>query len=135
MTSHSSQQATGWTGWIAFASLLLIISGALTAIAGFLAIINNNWSQWNNNGAPYGTAYGWGWWYLIVGLIVMAIGGALMRGSMFARTVAVLVATASLISHFISLYITPIWSITIITMNVLIIWAVIVHGSEVKDAA
>ncbi len=135
VTSQSTEQPTGWTGWIAFAALLLMISGTVTAIMGFLAIINNNWTQWNNNGAPYGTPYAWGWWYLAVGVIVIAIGGALLRGSLFARTVAVLVATGSLISHFIALNIAPIWSITVITMDVLIIWAVIVHGKELKQSA
>ena len=52
VTSNSTEQPTGWTGWIAFAAFLLMISGTVTAIMGFLAIINNNWTQWNNNGAP-----------------------------------------------------------------------------------
>ena len=68
-------------------------------------------------------------------MIIIAIGGALLRGSLFARTMAVLVATGSLISHFIALNIAPIWSITVITMDVLIIWAVIVHGKELKQSA
>jgi hypothetical protein len=132
-TDYGPTGATGWTGWIAFAAFVMMVSGALTSIMGFLAIINNNWTLWNNNGVPYGSAYGWGWWNLFVGLVVMAIGGALMRGSLFARTVAVFVAAGSLISHFVGLYVAPFWSLTVIVIDILVIWAVMVHGKEMKE--
>ena len=132
-TPTQPTEATGWTGWVAFAAFMLMISGALTGIMGFLAVINNNWTQWNNNGAPYGSTYGWGWWSMFVGLVVFAIGGALMRGSMFARTVAVFVAGGSLVSHFVGLNIAPLWSLIVITMDILVIWAVVVHGKEMQD--
>ncbi len=132
-TPRAATQTTGWTGWIAFAAFVMIISGTLTGVMGFLAVINNNWTLWNNNGAPYGSPYGWGWWSIFVGIVVVSIGAALLRGSMFARTVAVLVATASLLTHFLTLYVTPLWSLIVITIDILVIWAVIVHGKEMED--
>jgi hypothetical protein len=112
---------------------MMMLSGALSGIIGFLAVINNNWTMWNNNGAPYGSPYGWGWWSMFVGLVVFSIGAALLRGSMFARTVAVFIAAASLISHFVTLNVAPLWSITVITIDILVIWAVMVHGKEMKE--
>lgn len=132
-TPPAPTEATGWTGWIAFAAFVMMLSGTLSAIQGFLAVINHNWSMWNNDGVPYGSTYAWGWWTLLVGVIVFAIGAALRRGSMFARTVAVFVAAGSLISQFISLNLAPLWSLTVIIIDVLVIWAVIVHGKEMKD--
>ena len=126
-------ETSGWTGWVAFAAYVMMISGSLTGIMGFLAVINNNWSMWNNNGLPYGSPYGWGWWSMFVGLVVFSIGAALLRGSMFARTVAVFVAAGSIISHFVSLNIAPLWSLIVITIDFLVIWAVMVHGKEMKD--
>jgi hypothetical protein len=126
-------EATGWTGWVAFAAFVMMLSGTLTGIIGFLAVINNNWSMWNNNGAPYGSVYWWGWWSMFVGVVVFAIGAALLRGSMFARTVAVFVAAGSLISQFVTLNIAPLWSLTVITIDILVIWAVMVHGKEMQD--
>lgn len=125
--------ATGWTGWIAFAAFIMMLSGTLTAITGFIAVINHNWTQWNNDGAPYGTVYWWGWWSFFLGLFVIGVGLSLLRGSMFARTVAVFVAAGSLISHFVSLNIAPLWSLTVITVDILVIWAVMVHGKEMQD--
>lgn len=126
-------EATGWTGWVAFAAFVMMISGTLSGIMGFLAVINNNWTMWNNNGAPYGTPYGWGWWSMFVGIVVFSIGAALLRGSMFARTVAVFIAAGSLISAFVSLNVAPLWSVIVITIDLLVIWAVMVHGKEMKE--
>jgi hypothetical protein len=133
-TTHRPTEVTGWTGWIAFASFIMMLSGALSLITGFLAVIHNNWSMWNNNGAPFGTTYWWGWWTMLVGVIVISIGAALMRGSMFARTVAVFVAAGSLISQFLSLNVAPLWSLTIIGIDVVVIWAVMMHGRELRDS-
>ena len=126
-------EPTGWTGWVAFAAFVMMLSGTLTGISGFIAVIKHNWSTFNNNGVPYGTTYWWGWWTLLVGITVFAVGAALLRGSLFARTVAVFVAAASLISQFITLHIAPLWSLTVITIDILVIWAVMVHGKEMKD--
>lgn len=130
---RSPPEETGWTGWVAFAAFMMMISGSLTGIIGFLAVINNNWTLWNNNGAPYGSPYGWGWWSMLVGVVVFSVGAALLRGSLFARTVAVFVAAGSLISHFVSLNVAPLWSLIVITIDILVIWAVVVHGKEMKD--
>ena len=100
-------EATGWTGWIAFAALVMMISGLLSGISGFFAVVNHNWSTFNNDGVAYGSVYWWGWWTMFVGLVVFSIGAALLRGSMFARTVAVFVAAGSLISQFVTLNIAP----------------------------
>ncbi|HVQ89322.1 MAG TPA: hypothetical protein VMT88_14185 [Actinomycetes bacterium] len=126
-------ETTPWTGWVAFAAFIMMLSGTLTGIMGFLAVINNNWTMWNNNGAPYGSPYAWGWWSMLVGIVVFAIGAALLRGSMFARTVAVFVAAGSLITHFVTLNVSPVWSLIVITIDVLVIWAVMVHGKEMKE--
>jgi len=132
-TRRAPTEATGWTGWIGFAAFIMMLSGTLTAISGFIAVINHNWSTFNNDGAPYGSVWWWGWWSMFVGLFVVGIGISLMRGSMFARTVAVFVAAGSLISQFITLNQAPLWSLTIITIDILVIWAVMVHGKEMKD--
>jgi hypothetical protein len=132
-TPRGSTEVTGWTGWIAFAAFMMMLSGILSLITGFIAVINNNWTMWNNQGAPFGTTYWWGWWTMFVGLVVIAISAALLRGSMFARTVAVFVVGGSLISQFLSLNIAPLWSLIVIVIDLLVIWAVMVHGREMKN--
>jgi predicted signal transduction protein with EAL and GGDEF domain len=132
-TRRGPSEVSGWVGWIAFAAFMMMLSGILTIITGFLAVIHSNWTVWNNNGVPFGTTYWWGWWTMFVGLVVISISGALMRGSTFARTVAVFVAGGSLISSFVSLNLAPLWSLIVIAIDVVVIWAVMMHGRELRD--
>ena len=55
-----------------------------------------------------------------------------MSGSPVARVVAVIVAGVSLIVNFVALPIYPFGSIIVMAIDVLVIWAVIVHGREVR---
>jgi hypothetical protein len=52
---------------------------------------------------------------------------------MWARVVAVLVAMLSAIVNIGFLAAYPIWSTIMIAMDILIIWAVMVHGREMKS--
>ena len=38
-----------------------------------------------------------------------------------------------LISQFVRLNVAPLWSLTVIVIDILVIWAVMVHGKELKD--
>jgi hypothetical protein len=37
---------TGWTGWIAFAGVMMIIGGGLNALYGLVAVVNDEWVVW-----------------------------------------------------------------------------------------
>ena len=63
----------------------------------------------------------------IVGRLV-----CLLAGQMWARVVAVIVAMLSAVANIAFLPAYPIWSAILITVDVLVIWAVTVHGSEIK---
>ena len=68
----------------------------------------------------------------VVGLVVLASGVGVFSGNVLARTVGVLAATVSLIANFFFIPAFPIWSITVVTIDVLIIWALTAHGAEMR---
>jgi len=74
----------------------------------------------------------WGWVHLIGGIIMALAGISLFAGRMWARVVGVILALASAIVNvaFLSAY--PIWSAIMIALDVLVIWALTVHGAEMK---
>jgi uncharacterized protein (DUF983 family) len=55
-----------------------------------------------------------------------------MVGQMWARVVGILVAVASAIVNIAFLAAYPVWSTIIITIDVLVIYALTVHGRETK---
>ena len=127
-------QPTGWTGWIAFAGIMLIIGGSLNLLYGIIAAVNDEWAVWTNRADVYLDLTEWGWAHIILGSIALLSGIGLFSGNILARTVAVVVAGAGMVVNFLFIPVYPIWALTVITINILVIWAVTAHGREMREA-
>ncbi|HPE11680.1 MAG: hypothetical protein H6524_11970 [Actinobacteria bacterium] len=134
MSDYSTDQRTGWTGWVVFAGVMMIMGGILWAIVGLVALFNSDWVVFGKEGALWIDVTGWGWIHLILGLLMTLAGFLVIQGNMFGRTVAVILAMLSIVINFVWLPVYPIWSIVIITIDIFILYAVMVHGRELKDA-
>jgi hypothetical protein len=130
----ATTERTRWTGWIVFAGVMLIISGVLNAFYGLIAIINDDWVVWTNRASLYLDLSKWGWVHLIIGLIVVLSGIGVFSGNVLARTVGVIAASLSLIANFFFIPAYPLWAIIVATIDVIVIWALIAHGSEMRSA-
>ena len=73
---------------------------------------------------------GWGWAHLIIGLIVVFAGLGLFTGQTWARIVAVMLAMFSAVANLAFLSAYPIWSTIMIVVDILVIYAVLVHGDR-----
>lgn len=133
MAKNNSNQVTGWVGWIYFAGFMMLITGILQMIAGLTALLNDKFYVVTEQNILAFNFTTWGWIHLLVGLIVMLAGTAVIAGSLWGRIVAVFLATLSIIANFAFISSYPIWSTIVIVIDVLIIYALTVHGSEVKE--
>lgn len=126
---------SGWVGWVYFAAFMMVLLGALHAITGLVALFKDQYFLVGNDGLIVTADYtAWGWAHLIGGVIVAAAGVALLTGRVWARVIAVLVTMLSILVNFAFMAAYPLWSVVMITIDVLVIWAVIVHGDELRDA-
>ena len=132
--TYGDTQTTGWTGWIAFAGVMMMIGGLLNAFYGLIAVINDEWVVWGNRTAVYLDISQWGWVHIIVGLVVTLCGFGVFSGNVLARSVGVLIASLSLIVNFFFVPAYPLWAMTVIVIDALVIWALIVHGREMRTA-
>jgi hypothetical protein len=132
---ESSFDVPGAYGWIGFASVILVLLGCFHAIQGLVALFDDQKFLVADSGLVVSVDYTtWGWVHLIGGIIVALAGAALIAGRMWARIVGVLAAMASAIVNIAFLEAYPIWSAIMITLDILIIWAITVHGAEMKEA-
>lgn len=128
--AKNTNQADGWVGWVAFAGLMLIVAGFFHILAGVVALfkdtvyVNGAANVWVLNYTA------WGWAHIVGGLFAWWAGSALLQGKTWARIVAVLVALASAVANMAFVPVQPIWSLLIIAVDLLIIYAVSVHGGE-----
>ena len=71
-------EATGWTGWIAFAGMMMVLLGSFHAFQGLLALLDDGFYAVSDNGLAVHVDYtAWGWVHLILGIIVALAGVSL----------------------------------------------------------
>ena len=135
-TRTTARASSGWVGWLVFASCLMFLVACFQIIEGLVAIFDDEYYQVGSNGLVVHVSYtGWGWLHLVLGLVIGVSAAGVVVGNVLARTVGVLLAGLSAVLNllFISAY--PIWSLIIIAVDVLVIWALTVHGGELRDPA
>ncbi len=72
----------------------------------------------------------WGWIHLVLGALVAIVGLALFTGAGWARVSAIIVAAISILANFLWLPYYPAWSLLIIALDVVVIWAVSTWNPE-----
>jgi hypothetical protein len=130
---ESEPQPTGWVGWIMFAVVIMITVGSLQALVGFVSLFNPGYYLVERNGLAVPVDYTvWGVVQLILGGLTFVTALGLLVGQTWARVVAVILAAVLAIVNvpFINAY--PLWIAILITLDVLVIYAVVVHGGEMR---
>lgn len=132
----SAQQranSTGAVGVLTFAGLLMIMTGIFHAIKGLVALFSNTFYVVGEEYLFKIDATAYGWIHIILGLVVAFAGFSLFRGAVWARTVAVIMASISMVASFVSMPYYPLWSLVLIAFDVFVIWAAILHGRDMVN--
>lgn len=130
----STAKTTGWTGWVVFAGVILMTSGIFSIVQALVALIGPDAYYVVAGGSLFlFDVAGWGWWNLIIGALLIVVGLALFAGQTWARVVAVVLAILSAVGQLLLIAAQPWWSLIIIAIDVLIIYALIVHGRELRE--
>ena len=136
MSDSSDREVTGWVGWGWFAAIVLIIAGAIDIIYGFIAVFSptSSYIAKMDGQLVLFDVSAWGWWHVVFGAVLILIGLALFTGATWARVIAIIFAAISAISHLFLIPVQPWWSVIVMTLDVLVIYALTVHGRELKLA-
>ncbi|MEU6152175.1 hypothetical protein ABZ816_19480 [Actinosynnema sp. NPDC047251] len=123
-----------WTGWIAFAGVMMVIIGVFTVIEGLVALFNDQYYVTTDDTVLVFDLTGWGWTHLILGVLIGLTGPALWTGAAWARIATVLFASVNAVAQLAFVGVQPVWSTIVIALNVVVIWAVVVHGRSLERA-
>ena len=74
----------------------------------------------------------WGWIHLILGVVAVVAGLGVLAGRLWGRIIGIALAVISAVVNMAFLAAYPIWSIVVITFDVIVIYALAVHGKEVR---
>lgn len=128
-----NNKVTGWVGWVYFAAFMVLLAGIFQLVSGFAALLSPDYYGVVNGSLLVLDLTTWGWVHMLLGIALLCAGTALFSGKTWARVVAIILAMLNLLAQFAFLSEYPIWSIIIIAVDVMVIYALTVHGHEVKE--
>lgn len=131
----TEERAGVGAGWVLFAGIMMIVGGFFASFEGLGALLKSGRFYANVPNYPFGANITtWGWIMLIGGILVLVAGFAVMRGALWARIVGITLASLSALANFFFIPFYPFWSLTVITLDILVIWALAAHGKALVEA-
>ena len=121
-------------GAIMFAGIMMAVNGIFSAIAGLVALVKDEFYVVLPNYLLEMDATTWGYIHLIVGIVVALAGFSVLTGKTWARVVGIVVASLSAIANFAFIPYYPVWSLLIIAIDVVVIWALAAHGRQMSSS-
>jgi hypothetical protein len=124
-----------WQGWAFFGAIVMALMGLFWALLGLVALVDDSYFVVRVNRLVAIDTYApWGWVHLIGGLVAAAAGiGILWGGHRWARITGIVIAGLSAVVNLGFLAASPVWSTLLIALDVLVIFALTVHGWEIDE--
>lgn len=129
----AAARPSAWVGWIFFAAMMLIMTGAFQIIMGLTALVRSGYYLVGPNDLLVSVNFtAWGWTHIGVGVLAIAAAFGLLAGQLWARVVGIALALVSAIVNLAFIEAYPLWSIMVIALDVVVIYAIAMHGSEMR---
>ena len=115
------------TGWLGFAAMMLAIGGFWAFFEGILAISSSKVYTANAT-YVFSDLHTWGWLVLGLGVLTLFAAAGVAAGSQFGRWFGITVASLNMFGQLMFLHANPWWSVTMIVVDICVIYALAVYG-------
>jgi hypothetical protein len=129
---EGSPDASRGQGWAAFAATMVLIAGVFNFIYGLAAIVDDNY--FSAGDLLFGDLSLWGWIHLILGVAQVVTATMIFAGSDFAAVLGITFAGFNAIAALVAIGAYPLWSVIILVIDGLIIYALTVYGDALKPS-
>jgi hypothetical protein len=127
--------ASGWVvGFTAFAAMMMLLIGFFQVAIGLVAVFNQDFYVATPEYVFALDVGIWGWIHLVWGVIVLLAGFALLSGATWARVLGIVLAAIAAAQAFVFLPYQPFWSIIVIALAVLTIWALTTRVDDLDSS-
>ena len=131
---RAASRPSGWAGWVVFAGVVMITLGAFHVIDGLVALFEKGYYQVNSSHLVVHVNYSaWGGAHLALGVLFILVGFGVLVGQTWARVVGIALAVISAIINLAFLAAYPVWGVILIALDIVVIYALAMHGGEVKE--
>jgi hypothetical protein len=127
------QERKSGTGWIVYSGVMLIIVGLLDVVDGLWAIDRSNV---RSNALLYADRLGgWGWFYLILGIILVLAGIGVFFRAQWARWTGIILASIAIVANMLWVFVFPVTSLIVMFLAALVVYGLVVYGEPEEYAA
>jgi len=115
-------------GWILFAGIMLVIVGTMNILDGVWAIRAQDTALdtifFKNN------LDAWGWFWLIIGIVIFAAGIGVLGRSRWAVAVGIAVAAIGAVLNMFWIFQYPVETLVLVGLQVLVLYGLIMYGED-----
>ncbi len=127
MDNSTSRQS----GWVTFAALLVITAGLFHVLSGAAAIDGSESVTAQVKEVLYNIDIeDWGWFWVITGSLQLITGIFLFSRSLIAAVTVITMSFVAATLTIFLIFVAPLWAITVLTLNVGVIWMVTANMDE-----
>ena len=114
-----------------FGAIMMVVIGVFGVIEGLAAILSPTYFV-SATGTVFVLSWAaWGWVHLILGALVALVGTSLLgEAPGWARGAAIALVALSAIVHLIIIPVAPVWSIVVLALDVVVLYALVTTWSE-----
>ncbi|MFI6124407.1 hypothetical protein ACIBCU_32445 [Streptomyces sp. NPDC051064] len=103
------------------AGAMLMLSGPLSILLGVTGIAHDTLFSSPRYAYRFDLT-AWGWLHLVIGLALVIAGVGILAGKSWGRGAGIALAGISLITQFMFIPYYPVWSIIVMTLDLIIVW-------------
>ncbi len=128
--SHETTPAptSAFAGWTGFAGVLFLLLGAFNVIAGVAALAGD--AKFAENDLFFGDLTAWGMILIGFGGLQLFTSALIFRRSVMGQVGGMLLAGFNMVVHLFFIPAYPIWSVIIMIIDALVIYALTVYGDD-----
>ena len=113
--------------WAAFVVVLFFILGCFNLIDGIAALVQDDYFRVDE--LLFGDLTMWGALYLMIGVFQLGTAWLIYRGSEIGALLGIVLASLNAVVALLSLGAYPVWSVIILVLDGLVIYALTVYGT------
>ena len=116
------------SGWLSFSAVILMFAGVMKIFDSIWAFRAKDTLEKLPNATLGDTVKNYGWYWLILGILLIVAGFAVLRRSQVGRWFGIFAAAISALGTMAWMPYYPIWALTYVGIALLVIYGLAAHG-------
>jgi hypothetical protein len=119
-------------GWIGFAGLMMLVIGVVDMFEGLIAVLEDEYFVPTGAGMLVVDLTTWGWFMIFWGALLGLVGLGLLAAQGWARWTAIVLVSVNILVQlgFAGDSAYPLWALTVIILNIVVLYALTVRWTE-----